>query len=57
MLAVGREPTPESALGFAVAGFLDPARERVAFAPHLPWREAAVSAEMSARIGLPGHTA
>ncbi|GAB3127837.1 ROK family protein [Tsukamurella serpentis] len=41
------------AVGLAVAGFLDPSREIVSFAPHLPWRDAAVPAEMSARVGLP----
>lgn len=41
------------AVGLAVAGFLDPARETVAFAPHLPWRDAKVPAEMTARVGLP----
>ncbi|CAM3117084.1 ROK family protein [Tsukamurella hominis] len=41
------------AVGLAVAGFLDPARRTVAFAPHLPWRDAAVPAEMTERIGLP----
>ncbi len=41
------------AVGLAVAGFLDPARQRVAFAPHLPWRDTAVPAEMAQRIGLP----
>ncbi|MGV7541075.1 ROK family protein, partial [Mycobacterium kansasii] len=39
------------AVGLAVAGFLDPARQQVAFAPHLPWRDAAVPAEMTRRIG------
>ncbi|MDF0532016.1 ROK family protein [Tsukamurella sp. 8F] len=42
-----------AAVGLAVAGFLDPERKHVAFAPHLPWRDAAVPDEMSARIGLP----
>ncbi|TWS25873.1 ROK family protein [Tsukamurella sputi] len=41
------------AVGLAVAGFLDPSRQVVAFAPHLPWREAKVPSEMAARIGLP----
>lgn len=41
------------AVGLAVAGFLDPTRQVVAFAPHLPWREAKVPSEMAARIGLP----
>ena len=42
-----------AAVGLAVAGFLDPARQVVSFAPHLPWRNAAVPREMSERIGLP----
>ncbi|MDP0399506.1 ROK family protein [Tsukamurella strandjordii] len=41
------------AVGLAVAGFLDPARQKVSFAPHLPWRNAAVPAEMAERIGMP----
>ncbi|MGV9479425.1 ROK family protein [Gordonia aichiensis] len=41
------------AVGLAVAGFLTPDRQVVRFAPHLPWREARVAQEMSARIGLP----
>ena len=41
------------AVGLAVAGFLTPDRQVVRFAPHLPWREARVAEEMSARIGLP----
>ncbi|OBA70247.1 ROK family protein [Gordonia sp. 852002-10350_SCH5691597] len=41
------------AVGLAVAGFLTPDRQVVRFAPHLPWREARVAEDMSARIGLP----
>ena len=41
------------AVGLAIAGFLTRDRQIVRFAPHLPWREASVAAEMSARIGLP----
>lgn len=41
------------AVGLAVAGFLDPSRQVVSFAPHLPWRDAKVPSEMSARVGLP----
>ena len=42
MLAVGREPTPESALGFAVAGFLAVAlAPAVGLPPELPGSEAA----------------
>ncbi|MBT0565288.1 ROK family protein [Williamsia sp. CHRR-6] len=42
-----------SAVGLAIAGFLTPDCSRVRFSPHLPWREAAVAADMTARIGLP----
>lgn len=41
------------AVGLAIAGFLTPDREVIRFAPHLPWREARVAADMSARIGMP----
>lgn len=44
------------AVGMAIAGFLTPDREIVRFAPHLPWREAAVAQEMTARIGIPVFT-
>ncbi|QGU05026.1 ROK family protein [Corynebacterium comes] len=42
-----------AAVGLAVAGFLDPQRETVRFAPHLPWRDAPVRARLAERIGLP----
>ncbi|AKK06509.1 transcriptional regulator/sugar kinase [Corynebacterium mustelae] len=41
------------AVGLAVAGFLDPACEVVRFAPHLPWRDRAVRAELTEALGLP----
>ncbi|MGV9826194.1 MULTISPECIES: ROK family protein [unclassified Gordonia (in: high G+C Gram-positive bacteria)] len=41
------------AVGLAVAGFLTPDRQVVRFAPHLPWREARVGEEMTARVGIP----
>lgn len=41
------------AVGLAVAGFLDPGRETVRFAPHLPWRDARVGERIAARTGLP----
>ncbi|MFT4126679.1 MAG: ROK family protein [Gordonia sp. (in: high G+C Gram-positive bacteria)] len=44
------------AVGLAIAGFLTPDRQVVRFAPHLPWREARVAAEMTARVGLPVFT-
>ncbi|GAB19361.1 glucokinase [Gordonia effusa NBRC 100432] len=43
-------------IGLAIAGFLTAERDVVRFAPHLPWREAAVAADMTARIGLPVFT-
>lgn len=42
-----------AAVGLAVAGFIDPQREVVCFAPHLPWRDADVPARMTRRLGLP----
>ncbi|AFM07748.1 ROK family protein [Corynebacterium pseudotuberculosis] len=42
-----------SAVGLAVAGFLDPDCEVVRFAPHLPWRDRHVRAELSDALGLP----
>ena len=43
-----------AAVGAAIAGFLDPACEKVRFAPHLPWRnDAPVKAILEASIGLP----
>ncbi|GEE03361.1 glucokinase [Gordonia spumicola] len=41
------------AVGLAIAGFLTPDRRTVRFAPHLPWLEADVAADMSERIGMP----
>lgn len=41
------------AVGLAIAGFISPDRSEVRFAPHLPWRNARVAEDMSARIGLP----
>ena len=42
-----------AAVGLAIAGFIDPRRTRVRFAPHLPWRNAEVPAIMTERLGLP----
>lgn len=42
-----------SAVGMAVAGFLDPECETVRFAPHLPWREAPLRRIMEDKLGLP----
>lgn len=41
------------AVGVAVAGFLDPECETIRFAPHLPWRDRQVRAELSAALQLP----
>ncbi len=41
------------AVGLAIAGFLTPDRRVVRFAPHLPWREASVADDMTARVGIP----
>lgn len=41
------------AVGLAVAGFLDPECEIVRFAPHLPWRDRRVRAELEQALGLP----
>jgi glucokinase len=49
-LTAGREVT---AIGIAAAGLVDARREKVVFAPHLPWRGAAVRSELAARTGLP----
>lgn len=42
-----------TAVGLAVAGFLDPDCEIVRFAPHLPWRDAPLKARLADRLGLP----
>lgn len=42
-----------SAVGLAVAGFLNVERTTVRFAPHLPWIDAPVAADLTARLGLP----
>ncbi|WP_246210107.1 ROK family protein [Nocardioides piscis] len=40
-------------VGLAAAGFVDAARERVVFAPHLPWQGDGVRARLSERWGVP----
>lgn len=40
-------------VGLAVAGFLDAGCRTVRFAPHLPWRDAAVADRLEARLGRP----
>ncbi len=42
-----------AAVGLAVAGFVSEDRRVVRFAPHLPWRQAAVADRLAARLGLP----
>ncbi|MFP7364437.1 ROK family glucokinase [Corynebacterium callunae] len=44
---------PISAVGMAVAGFLDPKGERVRFAPHLPWRDEPVRSRLEDLLQLP----
>ncbi|KZE98525.1 MAG: ROK family protein [Rhodococcus sp. (in: high G+C Gram-positive bacteria)] len=44
---------PVSAVGLAVAGFVDSDQKSVRFAPHLPWVNSPVARRMSDRIGLP----
>lgn len=46
-------PREVCGVGLAVAGFLDPEGEIVRFAPHLPWRDYAVRAELEAALHLP----
>lgn len=40
------------AVGLAAAGFVDADGERIAFAPHLPWRDDAVRSRLSRRWGV-----
>ncbi len=48
------ERFPEvSAIGLAVAGFLDAQRQTVRFAPHLPWRDANVVKRLSLLLPRP----
>jgi glucokinase len=42
-----------SAVGLALAGFIDADRGLVRFAPHLSWRDAPVADRMAARLGVP----
>ena len=42
-----------TAVGLAVAGFVDPDRRTVSFGAHLPWRDEPVVDRMSERLGLP----
>lgn len=42
-----------AAVGLAVAGFVDPDRRSVLFAPHLAWRAVPVVDRIAERVGLP----
>jgi glucokinase len=42
-----------SAVGLALAGFVNSDRTAIRFAPHLPWVDTPVARQMSERIGLP----
>ncbi|MFC5140920.1 ROK family protein [Actinomycetospora rhizophila] len=42
-----------SAVGLAVAGFVDPDKRSVAFGAHLPWRDDPVVDRLGARLGVP----
>lgn len=44
---------PLAAVGLSAAGFVDVTGARVAFAPHLPWRDDPVRSRLSARWGAP----
>lgn len=48
-----REDHEVTAVGLAVAGFIDPTCTTVRFAPHLPWRDAPVRKNIEERIGMP----
>lgn len=52
-VAEGLRTTQVGAVGVSVAGFVDPARSGVYFAPNLPLRDVALRAEISRRTGLP----
>lgn len=41
------------AVGIAVAGFLDESREKVRFAPHLPWRNASLRQRLASELPVP----
>ncbi|MEJ7832591.1 MAG: ROK family protein [Nocardioides sp.] len=49
-VAAGRDVT---GIGLSVAGLVDPARDLVRFATHLPWVEDPVRSRLAARWGLP----
>lgn len=42
-----------AAVGLAIAGFIDPEREFVRFAPHLAWVDAPVRAKLQAHLDIP----
>lgn len=45
--------SPIGAVGVAAAGFVSADGEQVVFAPHLPWRDAAVRSALAGRLGVP----
>ncbi|MET7770319.1 ROK family glucokinase [Nocardia sp. NPDC005366] len=48
-----RRRHPIGAVGLAVAGFINPDRSTVRFAPHLPWQDTPVAQRLTQRLGLP----
>jgi glucokinase len=44
---------PVQAVGIGAAGWIDASRSTVLFAPHLPWRDEPLRAEIAARVDLP----
>ena len=44
---------PVAAVGVGAAGFVNAARERIVFAPHLPWRDEPVRARLAELLGVP----
>lgn len=44
---------PITAVGLAIAGFVDETRTRVRFAPHLPWRNTELVKRLGRRLELP----
>ncbi|MCQ9336797.1 ROK family protein [Corynebacterium phoceense] len=53
LIAELRAEYPVQAVGLAIAGFIDPDRELVRFAPHLPWRDATVRASLQSHLDIP----
>lgn len=51
VVALAGDP-PVAGVGLAAAGFMDVERERVLFAPHLPWRGEPVRRSLADRLGI-----